>query len=111
MLRLARSSETADYFCSRHFTYFRLLSFLARFFPPKSPEVAGKTLLVEVSVVLPDAGLGFESSVEVEGFAVPDKGVVGVLRFFSRKESIVLGSVLNNPLYGGFVSAFPPPAG
>jgi hypothetical protein len=84
---------------------------LAGLLPSKSPEVAGKKLLVEFSVVLPNAGLGFESSVEVEGFAVPDKGVVGGLRFFSRKESIPLGPVLNNPLYGGFVSAFPPPAG
>lgn len=84
---------------------------MAGLLPPKSPEVAGKTLLVDVSVVLPDAGLSFESSVEVEGFAVPDKSVVGVLRCFSVKESIVLDSVLNNPLYGGFVSSFPPLAG
>ncbi len=35
---------------------------------------------------------------------------MGILRCFSIKEVIVLDSVLNNPLYGGFVSSFPPPA-
>ena len=96
---------------------------MARLLPPKRPKVPGKALLVEVSVLLPDARLGFESSSEVESFVVPDKGVVGVLRCFSLKANVaglspealfasaVLDHVLNNPLYGGFVSAFPPPAG
>ena len=96
---------------------------MAGLLPPKSPEVTGKALLVEVSVVLPDSGLGFESSIEVEGFAVPNKGVGLDLRCSSMRAnmpglspevlfaSAVLCPALNSPLYDGLVSAFPPPAG
>jgi hypothetical protein len=94
------------------YTHFRLLSFLAGEIPSKSPELPVDVLLVMAPEALPDAGFGVGVNNETLAFVLLMSPcgdcVLAVPPGLFPTVALERDIELNNPLYGGFVSAFPP---